>query len=78
MVVGFECASVCCCGPGMVSVTSVVQVLSECESARDNYSGLSGALHMGTHILLAMVIISMASCMGAGDSLWPPLLLLLS
>ena len=27
VVVVFECASVCCCGPGVVSVISAVQVL---------------------------------------------------
>ena len=68
MVVGFECASVCCCGPGVVLVTSVVQVLVSVRVLESNYSGLSGALHKGTHILLA-VIITMASCTCAGDSL---------
>ena len=69
VVVVFECASVCCSSPRVVSVISVVQVLAM------YYSGCPGH-STWAHTFYHPSVITVVSCMCAGDSLRPPLLLL--
>ena len=75
VVVVFESVSVCCCGPGVVSAISVVQVLVSGRVLAMNYSGCPGH-STWAHTFYHPSVITVVSCMCTGDSLRPPLLLL--